>query len=248
MKEQYIYNYKTKTRYIDYDMNDRLKLSSVLTFLQESASYGAEEMGCGTDFLWPRAWGFIVTGYYTELYKNVPVGSNITVKTWALPAKHVIFEREFQFITAEGELIGAAVSRWCLYDVKNQKLLPASRISDDSSREYCTDKALPFKDWKIPTFPTDDLSPDYCVAVGSSNYDHYMHINNTFYADFCANCFSVEEWKSMKVKSFQIAFEEQCFEGDMLQFYKQNISEKDYIILGKKENGRVAIKAKLIFE
>lgn len=40
------------------------------------------------------------------------------------------------------------------------------------------------------------------MTVANSEYDHNMHVNNTRYADYCFNCFSVAELKEKKLKGF----------------------------------------------
>jgi acyl-ACP thioesterase len=232
MEKRYVYDYDIKTRYAEYDHRDELKLSAWLTYLQEAGSGGAEQLGCGSDFLWKRGWGFIVTGYYLEIYRPVPITAPMKVKTWALPPKHVLFERSYEFLSESGEKIAAAESRWCLLDVKNGKILPADSIGKTDIADYRTDKALDFSAWKIGG-KGDEGTPAFTTKVNLSDYDHYGHVNNTHYADFCMNCFTKEEWK--RVSSFQIVYEKQCFIGDELRFYRSEIAPSRYLIEGKKE-------------
>jgi acyl-ACP thioesterase len=231
MEKKYVYDYALKTRYVEYDSRDRLKLSAWLTYLQEAGSGGAEQLGCGSDFLWQRGWGFIVTGYYLEIYRSVPVNTPLKVRTWALPPKHVIFERSYEFLTEDGEKIASAESRWCLLDITRGKLLPADSIGKTNIEDYRTDKALDFSLWKIAEKGEGKLV--FSTKVYPSDYDHYGHVNNTHYADFCMNCFTQEEWKA--VKSFQIAYEKQCFIGDELSFYRVVLSPNKYLIVGKRK-------------
>lgn len=243
---KFIYDLKLKTRYIEYDFRDELKLSSVFAWMQEAAGIGADRMGVGSDFLWPKGWGFIVTEYALELYRPVPIGSLLTVHTWPLLPKHVVMERCFDFLDEKGEKCGAALSKWCLLDLKGQKMLPVSALGLSDPDRFLTKKDVEMAG-KLPNVSVDGLQPAYRTIVSSSDYDHYRHVNNTRYVDFCMNCFSVEEWEKRKVAKFRIAYVEQCFYGEELLFYRVPLSDKEYLLIGQHGDQKTFVKAKITF-
>lgn len=247
MDNFYMCDLDFSTRYSDFDCYDRLKVSSLLGFMQEGAGISANELGCGSDFLWPKGWGFIVTNNYAEVYKPVRVNEKLHLKTWPLPPRHIIFERHYELFGESGEKVAAAVSRWCLLDLKNKKILPASALTEQDYSRYNPQKTMDFKSWKIPPVPTEGLSPAFSMRVYGSECDHYMHVNNTRYADFCMNCFSLEYLKTHAVRSFQIVYEEQCVEGDELSFYRIPTGEEEFLIVGAKEGNKQFMRAKIAF-
>lgn len=245
--EKFIYDLNVTTRYGEYDFKDDMKLSSLFSLLQEAAGLGATQMGVGTDFLWPRGWGFIVTEYALELYRPIPLGESIILRTWPLLPKHVIFERCFEFLGKNGEKYAAAISKWCLLDVKNQKMLPVSNLGLADPSRFLVDKTVDIQG-KIPNLSTAGLKSEYDTEVTTSDYDHYNHVNNTRYVDFCMNCFTPEEWSGLKLKSFRISYLNQCFYKDKLSFYKIPFSDKECLIEGIRGDGAQVIRAKMIFE
>lgn len=244
--EKFIYDLDLTTRYIEYDFKDDVRLSSVFAWMQEAAGLGADQMGVGADYLWPKGLGFIVTEYELELYEPLPIGSALTLRTWPLPPKHVIMERCFDFLGKNGEKYGSAISRWCLLDIKNQKMLPVSALGENDPERFLTDKPVQLQG-KLPNLSTEGLMPAYRTVVTTSDYDHYMHVNNTRYVDFCVNCFSVEEWQSLRLRSIRIAYLNQCFYGDELCFYKIPVGDREYIIVGERRDKTLFLKVKMVF-
>ena len=222
-------------------------MSSLFSYMQEAAGKHADKMGIGSNFLWPRGWGFIVTNNYLEIFEPIDIGETLRVKTWPLPPGKVVFEREYEFYNQRNERVAAAVSRWCLLDVKNHKILPVGELKQLDGGNCSSDRAIDFKNWKIQLFDTASLLPCFRMKVHSSEYDHYMHVNNTRYADFCMNCFSVAELKGKTVKSFLISYEEQCLEGETLSFYRVPVTPAEFTIIGIKDNGRQFLRAKVLF-
>ena len=51
-------------RYTDVDFQDNLKLSSLLSLMEESACLSAEELGFGYSVLQPKNVGFIMVNWY----------------------------------------------------------------------------------------------------------------------------------------------------------------------------------------
>ena len=58
-------------RYTDVDAYDNLKLSSLLSFLEESACLSADELGFGYKDIAPKHFGFIIANWYIKLERNI---------------------------------------------------------------------------------------------------------------------------------------------------------------------------------
>ena len=182
-------------RYTEFDFKDELKLSGLLGIVQEAACTSADELGFGYDALKPRGLGFIIVFTYGEIRRPVKLGDSLTVETWPLPPRHVIFERHYRVLNGAGELAAALASRWCLVDLNTFALLPPDALGQTHfSCPYRAEKTVEVPGWKIP--------------------------NNTRYADVFLDCFPMDGLKS--VKSFSIAYGKQAKEGSELVFYRRD--------------------------
>lgn len=237
-----------QVKYCDVDFKDELKVSTALALMEEVACSSADELGFGYAFVKPRGYAFMVTNVCAEFLRPITIGDMITAKTWPTPPSYVVFGREYRFFDEKGENLMNATSRWCLVDMKTDKLLQSKVVDNQDYSTYNTDKALDGVQWKIPTFATDTETPRFTITIANSEYDHNMHVNNTRYADYCMNCFSVAELAQKRLQRFQISYIRQCKEGETLRFYRQRVDETTYLTQGRNDRDEVVVQAQIVFE
>lgn len=244
---KYVHEKKFFARYSDVDFKDELKASSLLSYFQEVACTSADELGFGYEYLKPKKMGFITANTYVKLLKPVGIEA-FTVKTWPTPPKHIIFDRQYSMYNSSGEKSAVACSRWCLVDLNTFKMLPASVLKEQDYSSYNTDKEAEVLSWKVEAFDERTAEKKFVFTVANSEYDHYMHVNNTRYADYIFNCFSVNELNEKSVDSFQINYIKQAHEGDVLSFYRIKKNENNYRVFAFNQGGENIISGKISFK
>lgn len=210
----------TKTfelRYTDVDFRDEMKPSALLACFLEAACDSADLLGFGYQDIAPRDFGFLVSNFHFELFRPIALREKVSFETWPLPPGKALFFREF-VVRAGEEIVARASSRWCLYHLREGKILPASALSGQDYSKYRTDKSVESVSWKISS--VERTSPCFRVLVGIDDYDHYLHVNNTKYADYIFSCFTLEEWSARRLKCFTVSFLRQCHAGDEIVFYR----------------------------
>lgn len=231
-------------KYTDYDVYDNVKLSSLLSVLEESSCLSAAELGFGYDELTPRNIAFVISNWYVELSRNLKLGETVTVHTWPLRPKHIIFLRDYEIYVGK-EKVGVATARWCMVDLSTFAILPASAFfAPDAFDDYNTERSVEFSGWKIPD--ADGALKVYEKVVGYSDYDHYFHVNNTKYADFLMDVFSLAELKNKNIKSVQINYVKQCKEGDVLALTRATCGE--YVIADGVVDGELRVRMRIKFD
>lgn len=210
-------------RTADLDFKDELKPSALLALAQESACLSADELKFGYDDLRPQGMGFIIVNTYCELLRPIRYSGKtvVTVETWPLPPRHVIFERAY-LVKSEGEVVARIASRWCLVDMNNFSLLLPEKLGDAHTNcPYNPQKSLEVPSWKIPKIGEGGREV-YRTTVKSSLCDHYFHANNTRYADLFFDCFTMDELAARSVKSFQIAYGKQAKENSEITLIRKD--------------------------
>ena len=230
-------------RYTDVDAYDNLKLSSLLSFLEQSACLSADELGFGYSAVAPKNIGFVIVNYYIELKRAIKLGETLTVHTWPIKPKFTIFLRDFELFV-DGEKVGVATARWCMINTQTFAILPVSAFFKDGAFDnYNTERAINFTSWKIPQITCGEYK--YGKEVKYSDYDHYFHVNNTKYADFMMDVFDIEEMQNKTMSCIQITFVKQCKAGEKIEFYREN-SEEGHLIEGK-VNGEIRVQMRIKF-
>ena len=151
-------------------------------------------------------------------------------------------------IPDEGEVLINATSRWCLYDLNANKLLQSKLIDNQDYSTYNTTKLFEDVKWKIPSFKEAEGELRFTMTVANSEYDHNMHVNNTHYADYCINCFSIQELSSWRLRKFSIAYVKQAKEGDVLTYYRKRAEDGGFLVQGFNQLGETVTQALLYFE
>ena len=229
-----------KIKYCDVDFKDELKPSVLLSLLEDSAGASADELGFGYAYLKP---------IYCELLRPVNLWDEIVIKTWPLQPSHVIFGREYKVVDSKDVELIKASSRWCLIDMTTGKIAPSKMIDNQDYSTYNANKVFESVQWKIPTFNLEEGELKFTLTIANSEYDHNMHVNNTKYADYCFNCFSVQELANRKLKKFAISYVKQCKEGDILRFYlKATDTNGEYLVHGFNHDNELVVQSRIVFE
>lgn len=230
-------------RYTDVDAYDNLKLSSLLAFLEESACLSADELGFGYAAVSAKNLGFVVVNWYLKLKRPIRLGEKLTVHTWPLKAKYLIFLRDFELYCGD-EKVGVATSRWCMVNLENFATMPISAFFAEGFFDgYNTERSVEFSAWKIPAVESDEVA--YEKRVTYSDYDHNFHLNNTKYADLILDAFSVEDFKEQYLETMQITYVKQCKENEVLKVYKQK-TDGGWLVEGK-VNGEQRVQFRVNF-
>ncbi len=242
---EHIQQYTVK--YCEADFKDCLKPSAALAYMEEVACSSADELGFGRDFVKPRGYAFMVSSLYFECLKPIMIGDVIKIKTWPSIPSHVIFGREYQFEDLQGTPLINATSRWCLIDMASAKLLNSKVIDNQDYTTYNTKKLFDKVQWKVPAFRPEEGELRFTMTVANSEYDHNMHVNNTRYADYCLNCFSVAELSDKRLKKFGISYVKQCKENETLRFYRLQREDGSYLVQGFNEANEMVTQAQIEF-
>ena len=133
-------------------------------------------------------------------------------------------------------------------DMHTGRLLQSKVIDNQDYSTYNTRRVFEEVVWKIPSFQPEEGELCYAMTVASSDYDHNMHVNNTRYADYCMNCFTIAELTSKRIKKFSISYIKQCKEKDELRFYRKPTEDGGYFVQGFNANRETVVQALIYFE
>lgn len=228
-------------RYTDVDFKDELKLSALLSVLEESACLSADELGFGYADITPRGIGFILANWYLEISRPIKLNEQLTVHTWPMKPQNTIFLREFEVYSGE-EKVCRGTTRWCMVDLKTFSVLPTSVFFNGDTREYNDFRAIDYNTWRM--LPLKDGEKKYEKTISVSDYDHYFHMNNTRYADVCLDAFSVDELARRSIENVQITYVKQCKCGEKLEIFRKDDGDTSFLEGRVEGETRVRVRVK----
>ena len=162
-----------------------------------------------------------------EIEKTPKIHDEVTVCTWPLKASAVKFPRACTMKDKEGNTLACAMTDWCIVDFDSGELLRSNRLSFPFD-EFLSD--VPTKEkGRIPVCEKGELCYNRKMLV--SDLDLNRHVNNVTYIRIALDSFSSAELESITIKSMDMQYKMQCFEGQTLSVYKMK-TEDGYIIDG----------------
>ncbi len=161
-----------------------------------------------------------------ELNDTLVMGDDYTVSTWPLKAGPLRFERVFKITSGEKEIVNT-LTEWCVIDADTNAVIRSNKI-DFPVTDYLTDKGISgkFSVLKLETTAADEV---YSRTMRASDLDFNNHVNNISYIKLALDCFTSARLKALRIKSFEMYYLSQCFEGDTITLYKKEHENGWYI-------------------
>lgn len=199
MKNVYEREYYLRTA--DFDPSMNLLPTAILDLFQDVAGCHSIVLGCGLYDLLKidRAWVLVNTKY--TVLKSVKMFEKVVVKTWPLAPRGVRYQREYQIINAQGEVVVIGSQTWTIIDLKNRKILPAGDVYTSLNGEFLQDKNYQEKLMRIPQAVVS-VTAEANIKMLPSDLDVNGHVNNVRYAKFVydnANLQNGEYFKELQI-------------------------------------------------
>lgn len=162
----------------DVNACNRLKLSALLYYAQETAGAHCREMGYDRDALTEKNLFWAVLRHRVLIYRLPSAGETITVRTWPMPITRVAYPRAVRAFDKEGKVLFEMVSLWVLMDRTTRAMVLPGKSGVDVPGVLVGDE---------PAAPgslmpgTHQNIAHWLVSEG--DLDVNGHVNNTKYLD-----------------------------------------------------------------
>lgn len=186
---------------MDVDVNDIIKPTELVMYLQETANGQMHDRRPSYAELFAEDKALIITRFSLEIYDEIRQFDNINVRTWTCGEKGATLYRAYQ-VVRDDECVALGTGDWAVVGVSDGHLYRTSEI-DLSNYESGEKPEL-----KIPSrfrFPKDvEFQDAGSYTVRLSDCDMNMHMNNTMYHDMLWN--TIDDVMDRKVTSINIRY------------------------------------------
>ena len=214
---RYTENYEVTCH--DVDVNNNIKPSLILRYMQETANHQMRDRKPSYYDLFFAGKSFIVTRVTIEIFAQLHQYDKIQVDTWNCPAKGVTFLRCYE-IRRGDETVARAYSVWAVTDHETGKLC---RVSEVDISNYEIEDAL---DMTLPTRFRLPRDREYIKAgereVFYCDVDMNRHMNNTNYPDMLWNF--IPEVIDKQVTSINLRFMKEAPLGAVVDVYRTEMN------------------------
>lgn len=199
-------------RSYEVDFRGKIKLATILNFLQETASEHAALLGASVVDLFPRNLTWVLSRYHIEIFNYPPWRKTITIRTWPSAKINLFALREFEVWNERQERVAIATSSWILLDFKRkQAVRPQDYLSQYPHR---AERVIPDDFGSLPTMEQVDLELPF--RVRRSDLDLNQHVNHVSYIEWALETVPVDILKKYQPVKLEVAFRGEAFYEDAI--------------------------------
>jgi len=228
----------------DADMFGRLKLSSLIEFLIQSAVLSADSLGFGLKFLQQENLFWVLSRLNVQILKPLFWYDKIEVETWPKTIDKLLYIRDFVVRDEKNEIVAKSTSSWLAIDLLSKRPKKIENIITDIFTTLNNKNAIDFFAPKIETFSGDLVSS---LDVKYFDIDLNKHVTSSRYIDWITNCFDEEFHQNNYPKHLTINYLKEQKLKNNIQIYKKQKTENCFLFLGK-NNETEAVKCEIEFE
>lgn len=232
----------SKTHFIDYSMVDKdynIKLSTLLRFMQNAATEHYDSLGLGRMKLIGDGVVFLLSKTAVKIKRMPKADEELTLVTWEYGIKGAYFVRNFNFFINETDCVTAQTLWVCANPTTHAIVRPSDFPYPINENHTEVDVAA----GKVSERGATQV---YKTAreVRFSDLDCNGHMNNTVYADICADTM-FEHLGAFNPTFFEINYNHECRVGDRLNVTLFKGEDNTFFVSGDFSDNTNSFKAKV---
>lgn len=197
----------------DVDFKERLKISSMLTYMQMIADRHAEMLHCSRKQIENDGLCWVIARLRLDIYDCPRYGDTVVLETWPGKPDRLTFPRFFRFTNAAGETVLNAASKYMLINL--------------DTREFVRPDAADFYKYMEPLREEVNPQPERIRMKNHnrervfrtpvfSDIDMNGHMNNARYAEWVCDLFPTSAFERKTIGRMQINYVSDAKEGAVI--------------------------------
>lgn len=231
--------------YGEVDEQNRLKLSALLNFLQDTATLHSKTLGYGTTECQELGIGWLLLSWQIRMYSYPKGDSIITVKTWCRKMKGIHAGRGYEVVDEQGNLVAQVDSIWALCNIREKKII---RPLPEMMERYGAIEQNFFENEKVRLTGSELYDSQQSFVIQRRDIDTNHHCNNTKYIDFALETIPEEWYRSKNVMAFKIDYRKPLLYEEKFSVTLTKTEENTYLNTIYKESGEVATYIQTVWQ
>lgn len=239
-KKKYIYDIEPQ----DVDFMRKVSLKSLTNFILITASKNANENGFGIMDLQKKNLTWVLSRLVIEMDRIPSEDDSIGIETWVEKIGTAFTTRDFRISDANDVVIGYATSTWAVMDMKTRRSISLDLIP--SMKEYIVDESTPIGDPEHLTSVAGEIVNSFTVRY--SKIDVNNHANSLFYVQWISDSFSLDFYRTHKIKRFEINFLKELTIDDKGKVHREEVAPGNFCFEIITRDKGVACRARILVE
>lgn len=219
------------------DFSKRLFIGHLGNHLLNAADFHSNDRDFGMNYLNPIHKTWVLSRLAIEMDDMPTAYDKFDVETWVESAMRYFTNRDFRISSPDDKTVyGYGRSIWAMIDTCTRQPQNIMEIRNGEIEQYID------KDKECPIAPLSRVKMSkeaQLVRTIDTNYsdvDVNGHINSVKYIEHVLDLFTLDWYKTHRVKRFDIAYVAESYYGDKLSFYKEEVDDNTFHIRITKTN------------
>lgn len=226
------------------DGNEQLRLSSLESYLLNTAGLAAEENGFGAVEMIQQGVTWVLSQLSIEMKRLPKQYECFEIETWVEDYGRLLTTRHFVVYDKQGEEMGAACSQWALIDIQSRR--PVNLQTRQNLTCFATGESGHIeKPQRIGALA--DAVEVAQHKVSYSDIDYNNHTNSMKYVEWMLDTYPLEKLYQHRIKRFDINYLREALYGEEVHIFRSAFGEGDEIDIRNAE-GTSLCKAHIQFE
>lgn len=210
-----VYSYHT-------DRHQRLSLTALLHFLQETAGNHATENGFGFDSLGASKLFWVLSRLTLKVTSYPKWNDELLLRTWSKAPGALMGNRDFELLNAQGEIIAVASTAWLMVDIASRRPQRIERFG--SNFPHVLDRhAIPEPPEKLPAVAAATTTEP--KEIMQSDMDMNGHVNNACYVRWALDSRPLHPQDNRETKTLEVNFLHESYAGEHYAINTQQTAE-----------------------
>ena len=209
------------------DFSNRLFMGHLGNHMLNAADFHSNDRGYGMNYLNPIHKTWVLSRLAIEMNEMPKSYDKFFVETWVESAMKFFTSRNFSVVGEDGHQYGYGKSIWAMIDTDTRQPTDILAIHDGLILKYVeTEKECPIaRSSRVKMGENAKLVRS--INTYYNDVDVNGHINSVKYIEHVLDLFSLEWYKQYRLKRLDIAYVAESHQGDVLNFYQEDISSEN---------------------
>lgn len=192
-------------RFMDVDSEGKLRINTLLAYLQEAAIWHASQCGDSPDEIRARGAGWALIKLGVQISGDASYGDTVEVETWSRGSAGLKAYRDF-IVRSKDRVIARGSSIWVYLNIQSGRMM---RIEAEHMARYLSDPDLAtdlnLDEWKPVRLEAPDSNTP--ITIRSQDIDTNQHVNNTQYAALADTALRAHLGRRPTYQEIRLSFE-----------------------------------------
>lgn len=234
---EYHYKQNYLLGYGEVDEHNRMRMSSLLNYLQNVATMHSKQLGYGTTECNDLNIGWVLLSWHLQIFSYPKGDTRIEIQTWSRKMTGCHAFRGFEINDENGNLVARADSMWTLIDKSSGRPI---RLNEEIKNTYGIIERFYFEEEKVKIEIPEEIEDKLLLKVQRRDIDTNKHCNNTKYIEYALEIVPYALYNEKNISELSIVYKKAVLYNENIEVCFSKTREDEYINTIKKESGEIA--------